>query len=288
MNNKSKFPLFLFVTIGVVLLIVFFFHTGTMTVLHPKGAIGIAQRDLMIKAAILMLFVVIPVLILTVWFSWKYRSDNTKAVYRPNSDKSILFESIWWAGPFVIIVLLSWLTWEGCLRLDPFRPIESDKKTLNIQVVALQWKWLFIYPEQGIATVNEVHFPEKTPLLFSITADAPMNSFWIPALGGQIYAMPGMKSDLYLIADETGNFRGSSANLSGDGFAEMVFTAVAESEEDFAAWVKKTKESSLSLNTSSYTELVKPDVCKTPLFYKLSDENLYDSIIMKYMMPHQP
>jgi len=288
MNNKTKFPLFLFVTIGALLLFVFLFHTNTMAVLNPKGAIGVAQKDLMIKAAALMLFVVVPVLILTVWFSWKYRSDNTKAEYYPNSDKSLLFESIWWGGPFIIIIILSWLTWEGTLRLDPYRPIESDKKPLNIQVVALQWKWLFIYPEQGIATVNEVHFPEKTPLLFSITADAPMNSFWIPDLGGQIYAMPGMKTDLNLIADQTGTFRGSSANLSGEGFAAMVFKAVAESDEDFNAWVNKTKESALTLTTSSYKELVEPTICKNPLFYKLEDTDLYNSIVMKYMMPQNP
>jgi cytochrome o ubiquinol oxidase subunit 2 len=288
MNDKTKFPFFLFVTIGVILLVTLCLHTNSMAVLNPKGWIGLQQKDLMIKAAILMLFVVIPVFILTVWFSWKYRSDNTKATYRPNSDKNLLIEAVWWGGPFIIVIILSWLTWEGCLRLDPVRPIESNKKTMNIQVVALQWKWLFIYPDQKIATVNEVHFPENTPILFSITADAPMNSFWIPDLGGQIYAMPGMKTDLYLIANQTGSFRGSSSNLSGDGFAEMVFTAVAESEEDFEKWVEETKNSGASLTLANYQELKEPSVCKSPLFYQLDQEDLYESIVMKYMMPHNP
>ena len=164
-----------------------------------------------------------------------------KAKHAPDWEHNYIAEYCWWGVPIVIIVILAVTTWKSSHDLNPFKPIESEKKPLAIQVVALHWKWLFIYPEQGIATVNFVQFPEKTPINFEITSDAPMNSFWIPQLGGQIYAMPAMRSKLHLIANEIGSFRGVSANISGKGFAGMTFTAKSSSEEDFDAWVQSGK-----------------------------------------------
>ena len=196
-----------------------------MAVLDPKGFIAFEERDLLYITALLMLTVVVPVLVLAVVICWKYRAGNKKAKYEPEWDKSWALELVWWGFPCIIVALLSVLTVKSCLDLDPFKPLESDVKPLKIQVVALQWKWLFIYPEQKIATINFVQFPEKTPINFELTADAPMNSFWIPQLGGQIYAMPGMSTKLHLIANEAGSYRGSSSNISGNGFAGMIFTA---------------------------------------------------------------
>jgi cytochrome o ubiquinol oxidase subunit 2 len=159
--------------------------------------------------------------------------------------------------------------------------LESNTKPLKIQVVALQWKWLFIYPEQGIATVNFVQFPEQTPINFEITADAPMNSFWIPQLGGQIYAMPGMVAKLHLIADKEGSYRGSSANLSGKGFAGMKFIAKSSSEADFEAWVDSVRQS----GPIDYTKVAEPSEYAPAAFYSLSDDNLFNQIVMKYMVP---
>ncbi|MBS0628039.1 MAG: ubiquinol oxidase subunit II, partial [Verrucomicrobia bacterium] len=254
--KEPKFPLFMLISLGVVLIFTLLYRNGSLVILDPSGWIASQEKDLMIITSALMLIVVVPVCILTVVIAWKYRSGNTKAKYTPDWHESTLAEVIWWGVPFVIITVLSILTWKGSHDLDPFKPLDSPKKPIEVQVVALQWKWLFIYPEYHIASVNELHIPENTPIHFCITADAPMNSFWIPKMGGQIYAMPGMKTELNLIADEIGIFRGSSANLSGTGFAGMVFSAISESEEDFQKWTQSSKENILDLDT--YKALTKP------------------------------
>lgn len=177
------------------------------------------------------------------------------------------------------------LVWKSSHELDPFKPLESNRKPVRVQVVALQWKWLFIYPEQNIATVNFLQFPEQTPINFEITADAPMNSFWIPELGGQIYAMPGMKTKLHLIANEEGNFRGSSANLSGRGFAGMTFIAKASSQLEFEDWVESIRESSNFLNLREYNRLAEPSENNPVASYVLQKKDLYDWIVKKYMVP---
>jgi cytochrome o ubiquinol oxidase subunit 2 len=171
--------------------------------------------------------------------------------------------------------------------LDPFRPLASKKKPITIQAVALQWKWLFIYPEQKIATVNFVQFPVNHPVKFEITADAPMNSFWIPRLGGQVYAMSGMRSLLYLSADSMDEFRGSSANISGKGFSGMTFTAKSSSAEDFEKWVDSVRAAEVDLNRESYSALAAPSEYNPAAFYRLEKEGLFDWIVMKYMKPGQ-
>jgi len=284
-TKKYKFALFILLPLAILLFALQFMQHGTVAVLDPKGWIAEQELSLMVKATLLMLIIVIPVFVMTLVITWRYRAGNKTAKYRPDWDYNFTAECIWWGFPILIVIALSWMAWTSTHELDPYRPLESDKKPLTIQVMALQWKWLFIYPEQNIATINYIKFPEKTPINFEITADAPMNSFWIPQLGGQIYAMPGMKTKLHLIANEVGTFRGSSANLSGEGFAGMVFAAHATTEADFASWVQSAKLSQEGLNQESYNSLIYPS-CNNPVAtFVLKDNKLYDRMIMKYMLP---
>lgn len=254
-------------------------------VLFPKGIIGIKQRDLLLLIQAVMLIFVIPVFILTFIFSWRYRADNPKAHYDPHLVDHKVAEYIWWGVPFVFTIAIAIVTYIKTHELDPYRPIESDKEPIEIEVVALQWKWLFLYPKEQIATVNFIQIPTETPVHFRITADAPMNSFWIPRLGGQIYAMAGMTTQLYLMADEEGDFRGSSAQISGKGFSGMTFTTRASSQEAYEDWVVMAQASSSSLDWSSYTSLVKPTENVSPMFFKLEEPKLFDKILMKFMSP---
>ncbi len=291
---KPKKPVFYMLLItGIVLLLVLFlqpleiilFHSNNIALLFPKGLVALRERNLLFIIQALMLLVIIPVYILTFVFSWKYRADNEKAKYDPDLVDNTIAEVIWWSVPIVMVFIVAVITWYETYALDPYKPIISDKKTVNVQVVALQWKWLFIYPEEKIASVNYLQIPTDTPIHFEITSDAPMNSFWIPDLGGQIYAMAGMKTELYLIANEEGEFRGSSANISGEGFSGMHFIAVAASEKAFEEWVNSVKSSGNDLNGDSYNNLAAPTMNHPVELYQLADENLFSSIIMKYMHP---
>lgn len=256
-----------------------------IAMLMPKGLVALKERNLLYFIQVIMLLVIIPVYVFTFIFSWKYRAHNTKAKYTPDWSHSALAETLWWGIPLVFTVIICVVTWFETYNLNPYKPLTSDKKPLKIQVVALQWKWLFIYPEEKIATVNFFQIPKQVPIHFEITADAPMNSFWIPQLGGQIYAMPKMRTELHLIADAIGDYRGSSANLSGVGFAGMHFIARASSEEDYNKWVNSVKSATSSLNFEKYSALAKPSENNPVALYQLEDEKLFDQIIMKYMMP---
>lgn len=258
-------------------------NTGAV-LLRPAGTIAASEKRLMIFALALSLIVVIPVFIMLFGFAWKYR-DGRGAKHTPGASKNIFLETIWWGVPLIMIVVLSMVTWRSSHELDPFQKLNSPTKPLTIQVVALEWKWLFIYPDQHMATVNFVQFPKNTPVTFQITADAPMNSFFIPKLGGQMYAMPGMSTQLHLMADRTGDFRGLSANLSGEGFEGMHFTARSSSQADFNKWVHGVHNSGASLTSAAYAELVKPSQNNKPLVYASAEHNLYTDIQMKYMMP---
>lgn len=285
MKKSFKVTLTILLCLAAVALTVMYMSNHNIPVLNPKGMIGEKEADLIITASLLMLIVVIPVFIFTWAFAWIYREDNVKAKHHPDWEHNYIAEYCWWGVPIFIIAILAVITWKSSHELNPFRPIVTEKKPLTIQAVALQWKWLFIYPEQGIAAVNFVQFPEKTPINFEITSDAPMNSFWIPQLGGQIYAMPAMRSKLHLIANEPGSFRGCSANISGSGFAGMKFTAQSSSEEDFNQWVQIVRESPKSLNFDEYQNLLKPSEYDPVAYYVLSQGDLFDRIIMKYMQP---
>lgn len=266
----------------------YIFYSGEkIPLLFPTGAIALDQRNILFIVQALMLVVILPVYVLTYIFSWKYQADHPHGKYDPSLLDNFFAEVIWWGLPIIMVVIVSVFTWIKTYELDPYKPLESSKKELTIQVIALRWKWLFIYPEEKIATVNFIQIPKDTPIRFEITADAPMNSFWIPSLGGQIYAMPTMKTLLHLIANQTGDFRGSSANLSGDGFAGMSFITRASSEEDYATWVSSVKQSQKLLDMSRLNELVLPSEDNPPEFFQLKDENLFDYTLNKYMHPKE-
>lgn len=284
MREKYRLAFLAMVLLILAALAVKFLLHSNIAVLNPKGTIGSQEQRLIIISTLLMLLVVIPVFIMTFTIAWKYREGNTAAKYMPDWDHHPLAEFSWWALPTLIILVLSAVAWRSSHQLDPYRPIYSSVDPVNIQVVALQWKWLFIYPDQNIASVNYVRFPVSTPINFSITADAPMNSFWIPQLGGQIYAMSGMSTKLHLMASQTGSFNGSSANISGRGFANMSFIATSTSQADFDKWVGSVQSLPNQLSVDEYLKLAKPSDARLNL-YSSSDPGLYNKIIMKFMMP---
>jgi cytochrome o ubiquinol oxidase subunit II len=286
-SMKTALKIFLPLLLVGILAIgaVVFFHGVDVAVLNPQGEIADKQRTLLIFASALSLIIVIPVYALLVFFAWRYRDSNKKAAYRPNWASNKWLEITWWGIPAIIVAMLAVVAFRTSHELDQFRPIESDKAQLKIQVVALQWKWLFIYPEQKIASVNLMQIPEQTPVSLSLTSDAPMNAFWVPSLGSQMYAMSGMSSQLHLLANHSGDYRGSSANISGEGFSDMNFTVRASSQQEFDQWTEDIRQSSPGLDSITYGELAKPGATDQPTFYSLADPDLYDKIIMKYMMP---
>ena len=260
------------------------------TLLNPVGQVGIEERNLIITATLLMLLVVVPVIAMTFIFAWKYRASNKDATYAPKWSHSTKIEVVIWTVPILIILALGVLTYKSTHALDPYRPLESDVKPLTIEVVAMDWKWLFIYPEQGIATVNKIVFPANTPVNFRITSDTVMNSFFIPGLGGQIYAMAGMQTKLHLIANKNAELDGISANYSGAGFTGMKFKAIATSQAEFDAWVSEVKASPKQLDTAEYEALTKPSQNNPVELYSSVKPNLFQTIIDKYegMKPGKP
>jgi cytochrome o ubiquinol oxidase subunit 2 len=271
--------------VGLIVVSVGYFSGVSVDVLQPQGEVANKQRDLIVFTLGLALIIIIPVFFMLFYFAWKYREGNHTAKYTPEWAGSKWLEMIWWGVPCVIIGILSVITWQSSHDLDPYRPLTSDVKPVRVQVVALQWKWLFIYPDYNIATVNDLRFPEKTPVNFEITADAPMNSFWIPSLGGQVYAMSGMTTKLHLMADTTGTYKGSSANISGEGYADMVFAAQSLPSDEFDTWVKQVGSTGGALDEERYAQLARPASAKNPSYFALKTNDLYTGIVMKYMMP---
>ncbi|AEW44624.1 cytochrome o ubiquinol oxidase subunit II [Serratia symbiotica str. 'Cinara cedri'] len=258
---------------------------NNMVLMHPKGVISIEQRSLIITAILLMLIVVIPVILMALTFAWKYRGSNKKAKYRPNWEHSNKIEVVVWTIPVIIIAILGTITWKTTHDLDPFKPIVTDKKPMSIEVISLDWKWLFIYPEQGIATVNELAFPKDVPVQFKITSASVMNSFFISQLGGQIYAMAGMQTKLYLIGKEAGEYAGISSSYSGSGFSGMKFTAIVTSTQDiFDKWVAKIKKSPKNLNsTNDFNELAMPSQNNAVAYFSSVKPNLFKDTIAKFI-----
>lgn len=288
MNKKLRIILIGLLAATVITIATWYINTLHIDILHPKGLIALKEYNLLVFTTLLGFVIVIPVFVIAIIIAWRYREGNTKATYTPNVSENRLAETVWWTIPIILIVILSVVTWISTHDLDPHKPLVSTVKPITIKVVALDWKWLFIYPEQDIATVNLVQFPVDTPVNFEITADAPMNSFWIPQLGGQIYAMAGMTTKLHLNATETGDYKGSSANISGKGFAGMKFIARASSQSDFDTWVANTKKAPKQLTNAEYATLAAPSKNNPVSFYSSSADGLYDTILMKYMMPETP
>ncbi len=251
--------------------------------LFPKGDIGIQERSLILIALGIMLAVVIPVIILTLVFAWRYRASNTKATYAPKWSHSNGIEVVIWTIPCLIVFFLAVMIWQTTHKLDPYQPLASKVPPVRVEVVALNWKWLFIYPDYGIATVNELPIPAGTPIDFKLTADSIMNSFFIPHLGSQVYAMGGMQTQLHLIADQPGIYPGRSSAYSGAGFSDMNFKAIATDRATFDAWVRKVRSSGKVLDTASYAALAKPSIKNLPTSYARVDPRLFDDIVNQYM-----
>jgi cytochrome o ubiquinol oxidase subunit 2 len=251
-------------------------------VLDPKGPITLLERDLLFDAFGLMLIVVIPVFLMAFIFVWFYRPVSKHDVYKPDWGYSVWMDSLVWLVPAALVLAIGTMVWESTHKLDPYKPIEAEQPPLEVQVVAQDWKWLFLYPEQGIAVVNELAVPSGRPLSLKITSDTVMNSFLIPALGGQIYAMAGMESRLHLLADEPGTFRGRNMQYSGTGFANQFFDAHAMSEQDFEAWVAKAGQASERLDAAAYEELAKPGQLHPVTYYASFEPDLFATIIARY------
>ncbi|KIG10619.1 ubiquinol oxidase subunit II [Caballeronia concitans] len=254
-----------------------------LEVLDSKGVIGVAESSLIATATYTMLLVVVPVILLTLIFAWRYRASNKNATYAPKWAHSTAIEVVVWAIPAAIILYLGMLTWRTSHELDPYKPINVENvKPINVEVVALDWKWLFIYPDLGVASVNQLAFPVGTPVNFRITSDSVMNSFFIPQLGGQIYAMAGMQTQLHLLADHAGDYAGISANYSGAGFSDMKFRALAMSQADFDSWVQKVKTAPEGLDMNVYAGVARPSQKVAVRYFSTVDPKLFNNIVGKY------
>jgi len=263
--------------------------TGCNTVvMNPAGDIAHQQSHLLLISTLLMLIIIIPVISMTIWFAWKYRKNNAKAIYEPDWDHSTRLEILIWGAPLLIIIALGTLTWINTHNLDPYRPLSRlyknhpipiNAKTLEVEVVSLDWKWLFIYPQQGIATVNELAAPINVPIHFNLTSSATMNSFFIPTLAGQIYTMPSMQTSLNAVINQPGKYNGFSANYSGSGFSEMNFKFYGMTGDAFNNWVKKIQNTDHKLDRVGYLKLERPSIKEPVSYYGSVEANLYHDIL---------
>ena len=268
------------VFIGTVLIL-----TGCdqLLLFNPKGPVGNTERSLIIISFVLMLIVVIPVFIMAFWFALKYRVSNTHSTYAPKWDYSAAIDWVIWLVPVAIVTVLAYLAWSSTFSLDPYKSIRSENKPLRIDVVSMDWNWLFIYPDQDIAVVNELVFPAGVPVKFRLTSATVMTSFFIPQLGSQMYAMAGMQTQLNLLADEPGTYTGQNQEFSGEGYADMHFQVTVNSSEQFEEWVKKVKGSSDKLDLARYEELSKPTKGGLEIHFASVGPNLFEYILNTYM-----
>jgi cytochrome o ubiquinol oxidase subunit II len=294
-KNNSVGWAILFIVLGLAALALFMrvlLQGYNVALFNPKGMIAKEELDLTILVTVILLVIAVPTLFLIYFFAWKYRESNTKAKHNPNVRHGKLFNISIWLIPSLFAIVLSIIMWSATHRLEPQKQIAADAKPLTIQVVAQRWKWLFIYPEQGIATVNYIQLPVDTPVTFKLTADeAPMSSFWIPNLGGMLYAMTGHVNDLNLVANTPGDYPGSSGEINGAGFAGMKFVARVGSQNDFDGWVEGVKGRTSVLDAAEYQKLLQPSENHPPASYAAVEDSLYDTVVMKYMEAghdHQP
>jgi len=248
-------------------------------VLDPQGPIASAERLLLINSTSIMLVVVIPVIVATLAFAGWYRASNTHATRSLDESYEGRVEFVTWSIPALTVILLGGVIWIGSHQLDPRAPIPGKSDPLRVDVVALDWKWLFIYPDHGVATVNQLVIPTGTPVEFRLTSATVMNSFFVPQLGSQIYAMGGMITHLHLLADRPGEFPGFSAMFSGDGFSDMRFIAKAVPAGDFNAWLAQARSTGSGLDDASYAELAKPSKAVSPATYRSVDPKLFERIL---------
>jgi len=263
-------------------------------VLSPAGDIAGQQRDILIQSTVLMLLVIVPVMALTILIAWRYRHTNTTARYEPDWSHSTQLELVIWSVPLLIIICLGAVTWASTHLLDPYRKldrvadgqaIERETKALKVDVVALDWKWLFIYPDYGVASVNELVAPVDRPIQFHITASSVMNSFYIPALAGQIYAMPGMMTQLHAVINKAGVYQGFSANYSGAGFSGMRFAFHGVANADFDKWIATAKAADGALDRAAYLKLERPSENEPVRHYANADTTLFYAIVNMCVEP---
>ncbi len=247
-------------------------------VLAPRGPIGKAEAVILYDATGIMLAVIIPVILLTLVFAWWFRAGNTRARYLPNWSYSGRIEMIVWSIPALVILFLGGIAWIGAHDLDPPQPIVSATAALDVDVVSLDWKWLFIYPNQDVASVNRLVVPAGTPIHFRLTSSSVMNSFFVPELGSQIYTMPGMTTQLNLQADEAGAYKGLSAQFSGDGFSDMRFEVIALPADHFSSWVDSVKGQGRTLDAAAYGALSQPSKNVAPVTYATVAKDLFETI----------
>jgi cytochrome o ubiquinol oxidase subunit 2 len=254
-------------------------------VLDPRGSVGVADKTILIDSLAIMLAIVVPTIAAIFAFAWWFRASNTRARYQPEFVYSGRVEMIVWSIPLMVIILLGGVAWIGAHELDPYKALDSKQPALNVQVVSLDWKWLFIYPDQHIAAVNQLVIPAGVPVHFSLTSGSVMNVFFIPQLGSMIYTMNGMSTQLNLRADTPGTFHGQSSHYSGDGFSDMYFDVRAVPPDQFADWVKTTQANGPALDAASYGQLSKQSLHVAPYTFRAADPALYLQIVTQKLAP---
>ncbi|HZZ89023.1 MAG TPA: ubiquinol oxidase subunit II [Caulobacteraceae bacterium] len=254
-------------------------------VLDPAGPVGANDAEIMIDATLIMLGIVIPTILLAFWMAWRYRASNAKAEYRPNWSYSGRIEAVVWSIPILTIIFIGGVIWIGSYKLDPFRPLPAKAPAVEVQVVSLDWKWLFLYPKQGVATVNQLVVPAGAPVHFQITSGSVFNTFFVPRLGSMIYAMPGMVSQLWLQADRPAVLLGESAQFSGDGFSDMQFQVRSLPAAEFDAWAQSVKASGGMLDRKAYGQLARQSQNVKPYGYGAVDPQLFQAVASQAIPP---
>ncbi len=290
MSSRDKTGLVVLVLAALFLifiLVVLANYNLNFQLINPKGTVALQQSHLMMFSTVVLLSIAIPTLFLLYFFAWKYRASNKKAKHDPNRRLSKFSVLNLWIIPSIVVVVLAAVVLPDTRRLDPRRAIAAGVKPITIQVIAMRWKWLFIYPQQNVAAVNFVQIPVNTPVQFELTADeAPMSSFWIPQLGGQLYAMTGHDNRLNLMADTLGDYTGRSAEINGVGFAGMKFIARASSKSEFDQWAQGLQQSAKALDSAEYNRLLVPSVDNPAALYSLANPDLYLAVLLKYSGSH--
>ncbi len=260
---------------------------GCRGVLDPYGPVGLSERLILFDSLAIMLAIVVPVIAATLAFAWWFRASNTRAAFWPDWSFSGRLELIVWAIPALVVTFLGGVAWFGSHALDPYRPLASTTKPTEVEVVSLDWKWLFIYPDAGVASLNQLVLPVGSPAHFRLTSNGVMNSFFVPQLGSQIYTMAGVTSQLTLQADQTGTYRGLSAQFSGDGFSAMRFEARVLPPDAYAKWVSDAKAAGATLDAATYAQLAKQRGNVSPTTYGSIDPKLFDAIVNQTAPPAQ-
>jgi cytochrome o ubiquinol oxidase subunit 2 len=276
-----------FIVLGLVDLVLLLRHLlagKNVTLFNPQGLISHEQHSLFVLIVVLLCAAAVPTVLLLYFIAWKFRESNTKAVHTPDTGRGSFFVFSIWAYPVLVFFVFAAILIPATHRLEPRKALAADSEPLTIQVIALRWKWLFLYPDQQVASVNFVRIPKDRPVTFELTADdTPMSSFWIPNIGGQLYAMTGHSNTLKLLGDKVGDYPGSSAEINGAGFAGMRFIASVAMPADFDTWVKEVQQNHPTLDAAAYQDLLQPSENTPPAFFGGYQHDLYDTVLMKYM-----